>query len=169
LLRFTDPERHSLHIPSSKIKLPWSLGAGQSGNPDSKFWGNGAAISKVLSTSGAKVIACEVNLKAAHITATRIQADGGICDAIHTDATSQADIRRTINRNVEKQGRIDILLNNVAGTKTGDPATMSEEAWDAQIRLNLRTVFLSCNAVLPIMEKQGLGSIINNASVAGMR
>ncbi|KAJ5122552.1 short chain type dehydrogenase [Penicillium atrosanguineum] len=46
---------------------------------------------------------------------------------------------------------------------------MSEEAWDSQIRFNLKTVFLGCNAVLPIMEKQGSGSIINNASIAGMR
>lgn len=46
---------------------------------------------------------------------------------------------------------------------------MSEDAWDAQIRLNFKTVFLGCSAVLPIMEKQGSGANINNASIAGMR
>lgn len=56
-------------------------------------------------------------------------------------------------------GRIDVLVNNVGGTKIGDLGTMSEEAWDAQIRLNLKTVFLSCNAVLPVMAKQESGAV----------
>lgn len=145
------------------------LGVGQSGDPKSTLWGNGAAISKAVSASGARVIACDVHLEAAKLTASRIDADDGICEAMEADATSQASIQRVVDKVVEQYGRIDILVNYVGGTKTGDPATMSEAAWDAQIRLNLNTVFLSCNAVLPIMEKQGSGSIINNASIAGMR
>ncbi|KAJ5945688.1 hypothetical protein N7454_002527 [Penicillium verhagenii] len=135
----------------------------------SKFWGIRAAITKVLSSSGAKIIACDVNLEAARRTAFRIQADGGICDALQVNATSHTSIKQAIKHVLEKQGRIDILANNVGGTTTGDPATMTEEAWDAQLQLNLKTIFLSCNAVLPIMEKQGSGVIINNASIAGMR
>lgn len=145
------------------------IGAGQAGSPDSKFWGNGAAICKVLSKSGTKIIACDKNLQAAQQTASRIQNDGGVCEAIQVNATSQTEINKVISHVLHKHGRIDILINNVGGTATGDPATMTEEAWDAQIQLNLKTVFLSCNAVLPVMEKQGSGVIINNASIAGMR
>ncbi|KAJ6006037.1 short chain type dehydrogenase [Penicillium sp. IBT 35674x] len=152
-----------------KDQIAVVIGAGQAGSPDSKFWGNGAAISKVLSRSGAKIIACDINLQAAQQTASRIQNDGGACEAIQLNATSHTEINQVINHVLQKHGRIDILVNNVGGTATGDPATMTEEAWDAQIQLNLKSVFLSCNAVLPIMEKQGSGAIINNASIAGMR
>lgn len=81
----------------------------------------------------------------------------------------RADVQRVVNQVQKKYNRIDILVNNVGGTKTADPGTLSEEVWDAQLQLNLKTAFLSCNAVLPIMEKQGSGVIINNASIAGLR
>ncbi|KAJ6037098.1 short chain type dehydrogenase [Penicillium herquei] len=155
--------------PDLKNQVAVVIGAGQAGDPTSKFWGNGAAIAKILSESGAKIIACDMNLKAAEQTSSRIQADGGFCEAVQVNATRSTEINHMINQIVNKHGRIDILVSNVGGTKTGDPATMSEEAWDSQIELNLKTVFLSCKAVLPIMEKQGSGSIINNASIAGMR
>lgn len=155
--------------PDLKDKVALVVGAGQSGDPESQYWGNGAAIAKVLSASGATVIACDLYLEAAKRTATQIKAGGGSCMPVQADATNQSHIRRVVNEVVSKYGRIDILVNNVGGTKTGDPATMSEEAWDAQIQMNLKSVFLSCNAVLPIMEMQGSGSVINNASIAGMR
>lgn len=46
---------------------------------------------------------------------------------------------------------------------------MSEELWDKQIDLNLKSVFLGCNLVLPITEKQGSGKIVNNASITALR
>ncbi|CAG8925527.1 unnamed protein product [Penicillium salamii] len=155
--------------PDLQGRVALVIGAGQSGDPNSKVWGNGAAIAKVLASSGAKIIACDVNLEAAQRTATRIQTDGGFCDAIQLDATLSSDITRVVKQVVDKYHRIDILVNNVGLTKTGDPATMPEEAWDAQFQLNLKTVYLTCNAVLPVMEKQGSGAIVNNASIAGMK
>jgi NAD(P)-dependent dehydrogenase (short-subunit alcohol dehydrogenase family) len=65
--------------------------------------------------------------------------------------------------------RIDILVNNVGGSAPGDPVSMSEEVWDSQIDLNLKTVFLGCKYVLPVMEAQGRGAIVNLSSVAGLR
>ena len=66
-------------------------------------------------------------------------------------------------------GRIDILVNNVGGSEPGGPVEMSEEMFDQQIDHNLKTVFLGCKHVLPIMERQGAGSIVNIASVAALR
>jgi NAD(P)-dependent dehydrogenase (short-subunit alcohol dehydrogenase family) len=157
--------RNSASYPDLKDQVALVIGAGQSGDPKSRAWGNGAAIAKVLAFSGAKIIACDLNLKAAQQTALRIRTDGGFCEAVQLDATKATDIKLVVNQVAEKHGGV----NNVGLTKTGDPATMPEEAWDAQFQLNLKTVFLSCNAVLPIMEKQGSGSIINNASISGMQ
>ncbi|KAF3385264.1 3-oxoacyl-[acyl-carrier-protein] reductase FabG [Penicillium rolfsii] len=155
--------------PDLKGKVALVIGAGQSGDASSKYWGIGAAIAKVLSESGASVIACNRSLESAQRTAARIHADGGICTVVQADATSRTDIQRVVDEVMANFGRIDILVNNVGMTLTGDAGSITEDDWDAQIRLNLKSVYLSCHAVLPIMEKQGSGSIINNASIAGMR
>jgi NAD(P)-dependent dehydrogenase (short-subunit alcohol dehydrogenase family) len=68
-------------------------------------------------------------------------------------------------------GRIDILVNNVGGSAPGDPISMSEEVWDAQMDLNLKSTFLGCKHVLPMMERQfasdGRGCAIVNISSIG--
>jgi NAD(P)-dependent dehydrogenase (short-subunit alcohol dehydrogenase family) len=66
-------------------------------------------------------------------------------------------------------GRIDVLVNNVGGSAAGGPVEMAEEVWDAQVDCNLKSVFLTCKHVLPVMEKQKAGSIINLASTSGLR
>jgi NAD(P)-dependent dehydrogenase (short-subunit alcohol dehydrogenase family) len=66
-------------------------------------------------------------------------------------------------------GRIDILVNNVGGSAAGGPVELAEEAWDAQVDLNLKSVFLTCKYVLPVMEQQGAGAIVNTASTSGLR
>ena len=66
-------------------------------------------------------------------------------------------------------GGIDILINNVGGSAAGGPVEMEEEVWDVQIDTNLKSVFLTCKHVLPIMEKQGGGAIVNMASTSGIR
>jgi len=70
---------------------------------------------------------------------------------------------------MEKWGRIDILINNVGGSASGGPVELDEDVWDAQVDSNLKSVFLSCKHVLPIMEKQGNGAIINMSSTSGIR
>lgn len=155
--------------PDLKDKVALIFGIGQSGDAESQYWGNGSAIAKVLSASGVKIFGCDINLDAALRTASRIRDSGGVCDVSQANVTKSGDVDSVVAAVMEKHGRIDILVNNVGNTKLGTAASMSEETWDAQVALNLKSVFLSCHAVLPIMEKQGSGSIINNASITGMR
>lgn len=116
------------------------------------------------------MIACDVDIDAAQRTAARIQAAGGAsCTALQADVTEADEIAHVVAAVLDMHGRIDVLVNNVGGTRAGDPGSMAEEAWDAQIELNLKSVFLGCRAVLPIMERQGAGSVVNNASITGMR
>jgi len=70
---------------------------------------------------------------------------------------------------VKTFGRIDILVNNVGGSAPGGAVDLAEESWDRQIDYNLKTVFLACKAVLPVMERQGGGAIVNTASTSGIR
>jgi NAD(P)-dependent dehydrogenase (short-subunit alcohol dehydrogenase family) len=65
--------------------------------------------------------------------------------------------------------RIDVLINNVGGSAAGGPVEMAEEVWDAQVDSNLKSVFLTCKYVLPIMENQKKGAIVNIASSSGLR
>ena len=70
---------------------------------------------------------------------------------------------------ISQLGRIDILINNVGRSEPGDPASMSEETWDLQIDVNLKSVYLTCHLVLPVMTAQKSGAIVNIASIAGLR
>lgn len=71
---------------------------------------------------------------------------------------------------IDAHGRIDILINNVGKSEPGGPAELSEETWDAQTDVNLKSVYLMCHIVLPIMEKQSTGGVVLNvSSVAGLR
>ena len=155
--------------PDLHGKVALIMGAGQTHVPGSEAWGNGAAIARCLALNGVRVFGCDVNLQAAERTASRIQAEGGKCDIAQADVASEKDVRRVVDTVMAKHGRIDILINNVGATVAGDPASMSPDVWDKQIDLNLKTVYLACHVVLPIMEKQGSGCVVNNASIAGLR
>src|SRR6185436_18019495 len=106
---------------------------------------------------------------AADVTKALIEKDGGTCLTRAVDMTKASEVKAAVDDCVKRFGRIDILVNNVGGSAPGDAVAMSEEVWDTQIDHNLKTAFLACKYVLPVMEKQGKGAIVNLASVAGLR
>jgi hypothetical protein len=85
------------------------------------------------------------------------------------DVLDNAQVAAMIEACREKFGRIDILLNNVGGSAAGGAAEMSEENFDKQIDYNLKSVFLACRHVIPVMMGQGGGAIVNTASSSGIR
>ena len=132
-------------------------------------WGNGKAAAVLLARQGAKIFAIDVNEAAAEETRSLIEEEGGECAAYRCDMTRADEVRAAIDACMARYGAIDILVNNVGGSAAGDPVSMSEEVWDAQIDLNLKTAFLACKYVLSIMERQQSGVIINISSIAGFR
>ncbi len=132
-------------------------------------WGNGKAMAVLFARQGAKVFGIDVNTDAAALTGEIIQGEGGTFAAHRCDMLAADDVRAAMDACVDRFGRIDILVNNVGGSAPGDPASMSEDVWDAQIDLNLKTAFLGCKYALPVMEKQGGGVILNIASIAALR
>lgn len=146
-----------------KNKVAFVAGAGTVG----PGWGNGKATSVLLARQGARVYGTDINLAAAEETRAIIEKEGGACTMRLCDMTDSADVASAIAACIELYGRIDILVNNVGGSAPGDPVGMTEEVWDTQLDHNLKTVFLGCKHVLPVMAKQQSGSIVNIASVAG--
>jgi NAD(P)-dependent dehydrogenase (short-subunit alcohol dehydrogenase family) len=132
-------------------------------------WGNGKAIAVLLARQGAAVYGCDLDPEAAQATLQVIVAEGGVADARTANVTRASDVKALVEDCVARFGRIDILINNVGRSEPGDPVAMAESVWDEQMEVNLKSAFLCCKEVLPLMERQGSGSIVNISSVAGLR
>ncbi len=145
-------------------KVAIIIGAGQ--QPGDTI-GNGRAISILFAREGAKVMLVDKDLDSAKETKSMIDKEGGESFAFEADIVREDDCRRLIEKCVEKYYLIDVLVNNV-GIGDGDKSLvkLSEEIWDKIFNANLKGMFLTCKYVLPVMEKQGKGSIINISSVA---
>ena len=132
-------------------------------------WGNGKATAVLFAREGARVFAVDINLAAAEETREIIIAEGGQCTAYQADVSQSADVAAMVEHCLETYGRIDILHNNVGILEVGGCVEASEESWDRVNEVNLKSVFLICKHVLPHMERQGGGAIVNISSVAGIR
>jgi NAD(P)-dependent dehydrogenase (short-subunit alcohol dehydrogenase family) len=132
-------------------------------------WGNGRATAALLARQGASVFLIDIVDAAVEETRKTIEAEGNVCAAHRCDMLKAAEVEKMVQACVDRFKRVDILVNNVGGSEPGNPVTMPEEAWDRQIDFNLKTVFLGCKYVLPLMEAQGKGVIVNISSVAGLR
>jgi len=131
--------------------------------------GNGKATAIVFAREGAKVMAVDYNLEAAEETRRLIEEEGGECITFKVDVSKASDCERMVEACLEKFGRIDILHNNVGMGGYGGPVETSEEIWDKTLTINLKSMFLTCKYVLPHMEKQGSGVIINISSLNAIR
>ncbi len=148
-----------------KDKVAVVTGAGSIG----PGWGNGKAVATLFAREGARILAADINLEAAQETGDIISGEGGACAAVQADVSKNAEVKAMVEHCVKTFGRVDILHNNVGILETGGPVETSEESWDRVNAVNLKSMFLTCKHVLPLMEKQGGGAIVNISSVAGIR
>lgn len=146
-------------------KVAFVSGAGSVG----EGWGNGKATAVLLARQGARVYGTDIRLEAVEETCGIIRKEGGACEVSARDMTDSKAVAAAVADCLAKFGRIDILINNVGGSAPGTAASMSEEVWDTQIAHNLKTMFLASKHVLPVMEGQGAGVVINLSSIAGLR
>ncbi len=130
--------------------------------------GIGRATAIEFARNGAGVVVnYNVSAPAANEVIDFIKAEGGKAIAVQADITRKKDVDRLIQTALDTFHGIDILVNN-AGTlverKTIEAT--SEELWDKIMDVNLKSVYLCTQAVIPIMKKKGSGRIINVTSVA---
>src|SRR5208282_5644095 len=87
----------------------------------------------------------------------------------HRDVSRADDVAAVVEVCIAAFGRVDVLHNNVGIVEVGGPVETTEESWDRVNDVNLKSMFLTCKHVLPHMERQGKGAIVNIASVSGIR
>ena len=129
--------------------------------------GIGRATCVSLSREGAEIVVCDV-LPLGE-TLADIQKQNRMAVGLKCDVTSLDEVLKVVNRTLKEFGKIDILVNN-AGVmgKTGlaiEEITLQD--WDFHLNINLKGTFLFCQAVWPIMIKQGFGKIVCIGSIAG--
>jgi hypothetical protein len=146
-------------------KIALVTGAGSVG----PGWGNGRATCVRFAEEGARIFAVDRNLDSTAETVEKVKAVGGEIVVHQCDVTDNASVAAMVKACVDRFGRIDVLVNGVGGSAQGGPVEMSEEVWDGQIDFNLKSVFLTLKHVLPVMEKQKAGSIVNLGSTSGIR
>ena len=133
--------------------------------------GNGRATAVIFAREGASVMLVDINREAAETTRRMIAKEGGEAFVFQADVARQADCRAMTHRCLETYGRIDILHNNVGVEEgsTGGIVDFDETVWTRVMDVNLKSVFLTCGAVIPSMLKQGKGVILNISSLAAVR
>jgi NAD(P)-dependent dehydrogenase (short-subunit alcohol dehydrogenase family) len=130
--------------------------------------GIGRATALLFAREGADVAIADLNAQAGEAVANEITQSGGRAVFESTDVTRAADCRRLAERTIREFGRIDILFNNAGIIRRATVLDLSEEDWDRVMAVNVKSVYLLSREVIPHMQKQGGGSIINTASGWGL-
>ena len=133
--------------------------------------GIGAASAKLFGRHKAIVVVSDINLESAEKVASEIRNDGGKAWAIATDVTQYEQVKKLLDSVIEKQGNLDVMVNNagIGGKHQAKTADHSLEDWHDVIAVNQTGVFYCMKLALQQMLKQGHGNIVNVASLAGLK
>src|ERR1043165_7383526 len=146
-------------------KAAMGVGAGSIG----PGWGNGKATAVTFAREGAQVFCVDRNGKAAQETVDIIVSEGGKASAFTADVSRAGEVEAMVAECLKTYGRIDVLDNNVGIAEMGSVVEVTESEWDRVFAVNLKSAFLAMKHVIPVMQKQGGGSIINISSIASIR
>jgi NAD(P)-dependent dehydrogenase (short-subunit alcohol dehydrogenase family) len=139
------------------------VGAGQL---ESDLLGNGRAIATRFAREGAEVTCVDNVESRAQATVDEIRGDGGTAHLVIADVGEPDDCDRLVREAHEAMGRVDVLVNVVGiNHNDGTPLTLSLESWHHIMDVNFRAQWLTCKAVIPIMQEQGGGAITNISTV----
>jgi NAD(P)-dependent dehydrogenase (short-subunit alcohol dehydrogenase family) len=130
--------------------------------------GIGRATALLFAREGAAVVIADLNAEAGETVAAEITHSGGRAIFERAEVSNATDCRRLAERAISEFGRIDILFNNAGIIRRATILDLSEDDWDRVMAVNLKSIFLLSREVIPHMQKQGGGSIINTASGWGL-
>lgn len=147
------------HTPNHNIQNKVVLITGASS-------GIGEATARLLAHQGAKLLLGARRTERLEQIVKEIRQSGGIAEYKTLDVASATDFAAFVSFAIEKFGRIDILFNNAGVMPLSPLNALKIGEWNNMIDVNIRGVLNGIAAVLPLMESQGEGHILNNASVA---
>ncbi|MFI1801354.1 SDR family oxidoreductase [Streptomyces sp. NPDC020379] len=131
--------------------------------------GIGEATARRLAAAGHQVVLGARRGERLAALAKEIEADGGSALPHTLDVTDPLGMRSFVQAARDRYGRIDVLVNNAGVMPLSRLDALRTDEWDRMIDVNLRGVLHGIAAVLPIMDAQGSGHIVNIASVSGLR
>lgn len=131
--------------------------------------GIGRATSLAFAAEGARVAVVDLQADAAAAVVEEIRAAGGEAIAISADVSSEPEIERVIAQTVEAFGGVDVVFNNAGIIRRTTAVETTVEEWDRVFGVNVRSIFLMCKHVVPIMAASGGGSIVNTGSGWGLK
>ncbi|MDA8195358.1 MAG: glucose 1-dehydrogenase [Thermaerobacter sp.] len=132
--------------------------------------GIGRASALLFAQEGASIVAADINLQSAEATARDIRQQGGKGRGVACDVTKASDIDALIETARQQFHQIDIVFNNAGVPMAFTPLEeVTEDLWDTIMAVNVKSLFLMCRAVIPIMKDQQSGVILNTSSTAAVR
>jgi len=130
--------------------------------------GIGRATAELLAAQGAHVVLTSRNQADLDAVADAIRQAGGAATAVAADVADVDQMERVFAAAEAVDGRFDILVNNAGIGILGRLTTMTDEDFDDQVRSNVRSVFVGCRRMVPVLERLGGGNIVNVASISGL-
>ncbi len=131
--------------------------------------GLGEAICRTLGAAGAVVVAADLRTDLAESVAGRLREQGVTASAVRLDVGDESQAADVIRQVAERQGRLDVLVNNAGTDVTLPVEELSFADWDKVLRTNLRGPFVLSKLAFPVMRRQGRGHIVNVVSTAAKR
>ncbi len=129
--------------------------------------GFGEGMARRFAEEGASIVVADLNAKGAERVAQEI---GANAIAIATDVSQRSEVDEMVHAAQNAFGRVDIMVNNAGFThRNGDLLKVDEVSFDLITAINMKAIYYSTLAVVPVMERQGGGVIITTASTAGLR
>jgi 3-oxoacyl-[acyl-carrier protein] reductase len=132
--------------------------------------GIGRGIALKFASEGCRIIVADIKDKEAGETVEQASKFGYEALFMHCDVTNKSQVQDMATRTARQFGQIDILVNSAGGVpgKQGLLKDISEEIWDKVMDLDLKSVFLCCQAVVPFMQQKGHGKIVNISSIGAV-
>lgn len=132
-------------------------------------WGNGRATAVIFAQQGARVFLVDRDEAALAATADTIMESGGMAVTSIADMTDPDAAAGLVDECVGRLGTLNVLVNNVGGSRAGGVTELTLDEWNGQLQFNLTSAFLGCKAAVPVMRAAGGGSIVNVSSASGLR
>lgn len=131
--------------------------------------GIGRATVELFVKEGAAVVIADINAELGKQVEHEIQQAGGKAVFVPCDVTCADDCQRAVQVAVKQFGRLDILFNNAGMIRRANVLGTTEAEWDRVMDVNVKSIFLMSKYAVPVMAKQGGGSIVNTGSGWGLK